>query len=99
MKKRCAGCVNVAPVARTVSRCGRNENTALATIPHTHKVPGIKNNLCRNNFQRSRVLKFSTLDLWKIVMAPYYSDLVQHDEKLWAVKLHTALKKIIIFDL
>jgi hypothetical protein len=45
MKKRCARCVFVAPVARTVSRHGRNENTTLATIPHNHKVPGIKNNL------------------------------------------------------
>jgi hypothetical protein len=45
MKKRCARCVNVAPVARTVSRHGRNENATLATIPHNHKVPGIKNNL------------------------------------------------------
>jgi hypothetical protein len=32
---------NVAPVARTVSRHGRN----LETIPHNHKDPGIKNNL------------------------------------------------------
>jgi hypothetical protein len=45
MKKRCARCVNVAPVARTVSRHGRNETATLATIPHNHKVPGIKNNL------------------------------------------------------
>jgi hypothetical protein len=45
MKKRCARCVNVAPVARTVSRQGRNENATLATIPHNHKDPGIKNNL------------------------------------------------------
>jgi hypothetical protein len=36
---------NVAPVARTVSRHGRNENATLATIPHNHKDPGIKNNL------------------------------------------------------
>jgi hypothetical protein len=36
---------NVAPVARTVSRHGRNENAKLATIPHNHKDPGIKNNL------------------------------------------------------
>jgi hypothetical protein len=45
MKKRCARCVNVAPAARTISRHGRNENATLETIPHTHKVPGIKNNL------------------------------------------------------
>jgi hypothetical protein len=45
MKKRCARCVKVAPVARTVSRHGRNENATLATIPHNHKVSGIKNNL------------------------------------------------------
>jgi hypothetical protein len=45
MKKRCARCVNVAPVARTVSRHGRNENATLATIPHNNKVSGIKNNL------------------------------------------------------
>jgi hypothetical protein len=35
----------VAPVARTVSRHGRNENATLATIFHNHKVHGIKNNL------------------------------------------------------
>jgi hypothetical protein len=45
MKKRCACCLKVAPVARTVSRHGRNETATLATIPHNHKVPGIKNNL------------------------------------------------------
>jgi hypothetical protein len=45
MKKRCARCINVATVARTVSRHGRNENATLATIPHNHKVPGIINNL------------------------------------------------------
>jgi hypothetical protein len=32
-------------MASTVSRYGRNENATLATIPHKHKVPGIKNNL------------------------------------------------------
>jgi hypothetical protein len=45
MKKLCARCVFVALVARTVSRQGRNEKATLATIPHNHKVPGIKNNL------------------------------------------------------
>jgi hypothetical protein len=45
MKKRCARCVNLAPVARTVSGYGRNKIETLATIPHNHKVPGIKNNL------------------------------------------------------
>jgi hypothetical protein len=36
---------NVAPVARTVSRHGRNENATLATIPQNHKVPGINDNM------------------------------------------------------
>jgi hypothetical protein len=35
--------LHVATVARTVSRNGRNENATLATIPHNHKVPGIRN--------------------------------------------------------
>jgi hypothetical protein len=43
-EKRCARCVNFAPVARTVSRQVRKENTTLATIPHNQKVSGIKNN-------------------------------------------------------
>jgi hypothetical protein len=45
MKKPCARSVFVAPVARNVSRRGRNENATLTTIPHNHKVPAIKNNL------------------------------------------------------
>jgi hypothetical protein len=37
--------MDVAPVARTVSRHGRNENATPATIPPNHKDSGIKNNL------------------------------------------------------
>jgi hypothetical protein len=36
---------NVATFARTFSRQGRKEKATFATIPHKHKVPGIKNNL------------------------------------------------------
>jgi hypothetical protein len=38
LRKRCARCENFFTLRR-------NENATLVTIPHNHKVPGIKNNL------------------------------------------------------
>jgi hypothetical protein len=56
--KRCVRCVNVAPVARNVSRHGRNETATLATLFYIHPGPGIENNkVPLQFFQRSRVLK------------------------------------------
>jgi hypothetical protein len=42
--KRCVRCVNVAPVARNVSRHGRNETATLATLLYIHPGSGIENN-------------------------------------------------------
>jgi hypothetical protein len=42
--KPCARCVNVAPVARNVSRHGRNETATFATIIYNRPGPCIGNN-------------------------------------------------------
>ena len=52
--KRCARCVNVAPVARTVSRHGRNETATLATLLHNRAGPGIENNRVPLQFSRDQ---------------------------------------------
>jgi hypothetical protein len=41
----CARCVNVAPVARNVSRHGRNETATIATPLYNRPGPAIKNNM------------------------------------------------------
>jgi hypothetical protein len=50
--KRCARCVNVALVARTVSRHGRNETATLAMLLHNRASPGIENNMVPLQFFR-----------------------------------------------
>jgi hypothetical protein len=56
--KRCARCVNVAPVARNVSRHGRNETATLATLLHNRAGPiiesSIENNMVPLKFSRDQ---------------------------------------------
>jgi hypothetical protein len=52
--KRCARCVNVAPVARTVSLHGRNETATLATLLQNRAGPGIENNMVLLQFTRDQ---------------------------------------------
>jgi hypothetical protein len=56
--KRCARCVNVAPVARTVSRHGRNETATLAMLLHNRAGPiiesSIENNMVPLQFSRDQ---------------------------------------------
>jgi hypothetical protein len=66
--KRCDHCVNVAPVARNVSRHGRNETATLATPLHYRLGFGIDNNIVPLQFpwiKSSEILRVRIRYLWK----------------------------------
>jgi hypothetical protein len=52
--KRCARCVNVATVARNVSRHGRNETATIAAPLNNRSGPDIQNNKVRLQFSRDQ---------------------------------------------